>query len=812
MNGRKGILAILLLILLLTAGCATMRVDVDVDVDVYKGPMSNHEDVQIEQMAVMAIGAKPVLLQLRDEFLVVDEGCVRPDSSNWDELKRDAKARRVNAILCLYENRAESLMGRYLSQAEWLLERLEKTDSDKDRQAYRRLMSEMLSLALKVIIEVNQPNFNKLVDQQEVTRLATDVAVSIIKVGGIEKALKDAKRGGGHRKQLFALTAELKNAPEFFSKKEVLRVWLEENPFDTVSMIRDVQRRVKIEDLVLTNPDGRPLIPMMKRRLAQLATTVSGLDFEKGRFDDGLETLVENYIDSRDGEDCTGVACEEKRQRRRLRDALIRFAKKILFIANHRELFERSETATDDGLDRYTLVLQAIGNSILNQADELTHAKSHQRRLEHQQVSEHQALEQAAKAVNDYAAPAREGKNQREVLDDLIAFLRYDLVLATRDGGDTGRTGQIEKALKLALEHRASMIHIRPPSAYLRSSFAATGQQDESRIRWKNMLDERGFKASLPFGVGEKLVNKDDKDRIPILESIDKQYWQNINSVRVSGGGDTNYAIAKDDIGNWYVKSFSADPTPIIRGAQRIALFAAGGDSVNLLSRLGRQQALQKQIDNKLVKGEDVKEDLEARRALEEEEPAGGSPALQRVFERNREAYVAATQEEFNDLRARVGQGAGSLDNALSAAWEAEISFTGDVDGSRKVDFVKKLNEKLAASNSFLVNARQALRLSDDGSESAEKDKQVTDAQREKGIVVALKQLRRMHNALYAKVGAIDLIAAEPAHAEAVNNRTQAALDVSRIILGEVLAAAEKRRDTLKHYEDAVLIIGDAGE
>ncbi|QYZ64572.1 MAG: hypothetical protein OI74_05870 [Gammaproteobacteria bacterium (ex Lamellibrachia satsuma)] len=808
MNGRKGILAILLLILLLTAGCATMRVDVDV----YKGPMSNHEDVQIEQMAVMAIGAKPVLLQLRDEFLVVDEGCVRPDSSNWVELKKNAKARRVNAILCLYENRAESLMDRYLSQAERLLERLEKTDSVNDPQAYRRLMSEMLSLALKVIVEVNQPRFKTLVDQQEVTRLATDVVVSIIKVGKFEKALKAANRRPGHQKQLFALTAQLASAPEFFSKKEVLRVWLEEKPFETVKMVRDVQHRVKIEDLVLMKPDGRPLIPMMKRRLVQLATTVSGLDFEKGRLDDGLETLVENYIDSRDGEDCIGVVCEEKLQRRRLRDALIRFAEKILFIANHRELFERSETAIDDGLDRYTLVLQAIGNSILNQADELTHSKAHQRRLEHQQESEYQALEQAAKVNTDYAVPPRGEKNQREVLDDLIAFLRYDLVLATRKGGDTGRAGQIEKALKLSLEHRASMIHIRPPSAYLRSSFAATGLQDESRIRWKNMLDERGFKASLPFGGGEKLVNKDDKYRIPILESIDKQYWQNINSVRVSGGGDTNYAIAKDDIGNWYVKSFSADPTPIIRGAQRMALFAAGGDSVNLLSRLDRQQALQKQIDNKLANGQDVTDDLEMQRQLEAEEPAGGSPALQRVFERNREVYVAATQEEFNDLRSKVGQGAGSLDKALSAAWEAEISFSGDVDGSRKADFVKKLNEKLAASNSFLINARQALHLSDDGSESAEKDKQVTDAQREKGIVVALKQLRRMHNALYAKVGAIDLIAAEPAHTEAVSNRTQAALDVSRIILGEVLAAAEKRRDNLKHYEDAVLIIGDAGE
>jgi len=49
-------------ILISLTGCAVLTVDVDV----YKGPLANHEDVQVEQMAAMAIGAKPLLVELRD--------------------------------------------------------------------------------------------------------------------------------------------------------------------------------------------------------------------------------------------------------------------------------------------------------------------------------------------------------------------------------------------------------------------------------------------------------------------------------------------------------------------------------------------------------------------------------------------------------------------------------------------------------------------------------------------------------------------------------------------------------------------------
>ncbi|MEO0478712.1 MAG: hypothetical protein AAF196_04460 [Planctomycetota bacterium] len=54
-------------VVLLTAlACASCAVLV-VDVDVYKGPLANHREVQVQQMAAMAVAAKPVLVRLRNE-------------------------------------------------------------------------------------------------------------------------------------------------------------------------------------------------------------------------------------------------------------------------------------------------------------------------------------------------------------------------------------------------------------------------------------------------------------------------------------------------------------------------------------------------------------------------------------------------------------------------------------------------------------------------------------------------------------------------------------------------------------------------
>ncbi len=42
------------------------------------------------------------------------------------------------------------------------------------------------------------------------------------------------------------------------------------------------------------------------------------------------------------------------------------------------------------------------------------------------------------------------------------------------------------------------------------------------------------------------------------------------------GGGRVNYVIAKDDIGNWYVKQYSTDRTKVFNAMRNVALFSAG--------------------------------------------------------------------------------------------------------------------------------------------------------------------------------------------------------------------------------------------
>ena len=101
-------------------GCAITKIDVDV----YKGPLANHEEVQLEQMAVMAIGARPILMRLRDRLddnerddkkklrdVLGDhyQTCIQEPGDTEDQKFKSDDARRVNAILCLYEERTRHL-------------------------------------------------------------------------------------------------------------------------------------------------------------------------------------------------------------------------------------------------------------------------------------------------------------------------------------------------------------------------------------------------------------------------------------------------------------------------------------------------------------------------------------------------------------------------------------------------------------------------------------------------------------------------------------------------------------------------------
>ncbi len=284
--------------------------------------------------------------------------------------------------------------------------------------------------------------------------------------------------------------------------------------------------------------------------------------------------------------------------------------------------------------------------------------------------------------------------NARDVLDTLIAALRQEHTEAVKENGPKrGRAPRIAAALKVAYEQRAGMAYIRPSAAYLRSSYPSTSLQDDPGLAWRNMLAGHALR-SVPL-IGDAFTNPRSKaEQREIVREIDKQFWQSINRVRVAGAGDTNYVIAKDDIGNWYVKAFSADPEDIIKSAQKLALFNLGaGLDTNLLSRLD-------------AKDGEAPEDV-------------SKPALLRLFEEFEKDYAEKTGEDFEALKASI-EGAG-LETRIKDAWsgikdvgtyfkrsDIESDLSATFDTLQEIEFAE--TEAAKQSSKILATAAAILR------------------------------------------------------------------------------------------------------
>ena len=79
--------AAIIILALLAAGCAVLTVDVDV----YTGPLANTEDMQGQQAISLVMGAKPLLVQLRDSLEA-------PLTSSRGDLKARVAAFRTNSF------------------------------------------------------------------------------------------------------------------------------------------------------------------------------------------------------------------------------------------------------------------------------------------------------------------------------------------------------------------------------------------------------------------------------------------------------------------------------------------------------------------------------------------------------------------------------------------------------------------------------------------------------------------------------------------------------------------------------------------
>jgi hypothetical protein len=239
-----------------------------------------------------------------------------------------------------------------------------------------------------------------------------------------------------------------------------------------------------------------------------------------------------------------------------------------------------------------------------------------------------------------------------------------------------GPAEKILQSIQAVTEMRQGMIYLRPATAYLRSSYPATTLNVNESVGWQNQLERQAWRA-IP-GIGH-IVDRAGAGRLKELRELDKQSWQNVNRIRLAGAGRANYVLAKDDVGNWYVKQYAADPSNIIHSAKNLALFSAGsafGQPLSLLS------------------------------SSETDRVTAGSP-FNAQFAKAAANYLTQTTNSWHRLTNAL-QG-GAFTNEIASAWTL-AGFTGsNLDTLAQTAFApavhKKLDDAINAGHAKLKQA-----------------------------------------------------------------------------------------------------------
>ena len=274
--------------------------------------------------------------------------------------------------------------------------------------------------------------------------------------------------------------------------------------------------------------------------------------------------------------------------------------------------------------------------------------------------------------------------DQREVFDSVIAELRQRRVQALAAGLTQAATN-LQSAIDAAYDSRTAGIFLRPASEYLRSVYSAPALQGDPSDFQRNMLNDYLDVLRprfLPDDAGNALAEA--------RKNIERLHWQTINTVRLAGGGSTNYVLAKDDVGNWYVKTYEADPEAVIKSAQSLALFNYGRRiDVDLLRKL----KLQRELDDPKTDGsrrQEIRSDLK---------DAGKSESL--GFQRVRDQLVSRYRDQLYAGAASLQSSVERLDTAAQAKVDGVLA-----DGGER----KAAGDVMATQGAVLASARQELR------------------------------------------------------------------------------------------------------
>ena len=397
----------------------------------------------------------------------------------------------------------------------------------------------------------------------------------------------------------------------------------------------------------------------------------------------------------------------------------------------------------------------------------------------------------------------------RAVLDHEIALLRQEHIQAVRADGDDANSKSIKKALaalEAAAQHRAGMVHIRPAAAYLRTSYPSTSLQDDPNLSWDNLLLQQGMR-NMPFSsyLADIVNPAVGQDRL-IAAELDKQYWQNINRVRVSGAGTTNYVLAKDDVGNWYVKHYFGDTKKIFESASNLGLY-------NLSAAMGTN--LLSSLKTATTEGEST--------------PEAKPAPLQRVFNQHRDAYAKTAETDFTTLKEMVEKDV--IATSIRETWRASQALKDDEKSLERLDVELNVSVKRLKNQFEEIDTK-------------------TDTNKGVRVVRQIKAIRDSHNSLTAAIGKLDLtmhlaenerrlsakvkstqesVQSSPTqenkdiHADAERElateqtrqkqiKPYASKVVSDVVKDKLSDFVETRQHALRDYEQAILFVGEASK
>jgi hypothetical protein len=270
--------------------------------------------------------------------------------------------------------------------------------------------------------------------------------------------------------------------------------------------------------------------------------------------------------------------------------------------------------------------------------------------------------------------------------------------------------------------------------------------------------------------------------------------------VKVTGTGLSNYAVTKDDLGNWYVKAVSVDSTVITDTATNLGLFNLGlatAAATSVASSSAKTKSGNSPSDSSAAEGQTPSSTAPASGSTNNTGAGGSgktatttpSSGVQKIIDKYQQDYTATTKADLT----RALKLDTDFSNAINAAWPSASDLK-TMTTLEQAAF-KKFNKDLQSEAGALKTKLAALQPSQDSSKAAPS----TDSG--SLIVQALTDVKDSYGNL---VSAMKADQADPGSTtSAVAKATQAI----RQLLTQFIASREA---TVKAFSTAVSITGEA--